>query len=299
VHALLPHAYLRSIGVNSIILRKPHDGHYGPLWFRSDDLERLVDAHLDIVVFEGLSDTGAVTVAQRIRAGGAKTVYVAGDVLAPDMAEAVDWVVSGSQGLAAVAKAHARKVSVIESVIDAPAGMMKDYDRVPAHGKIRVVWVGYPANLALLDPVVGALKDPRLSHFELITISRGPLATHQWNRRTVFRQLLACDIAVLPAGKTDRSRTKPNTRMTMLKSLGLPMVASPIDSYTSTLTPGRSCYFAETTEEWVEALLALADPVRRRDIGLADRAAVIARYGPEAIGQRWLDLFRKLAPGRL
>jgi glycosyltransferase involved in cell wall biosynthesis len=297
VHALLPHAYLRSIGVNSVILRKPRE-HCAPLWLRRDDVERLLGARLDVVVFQGVSARAAAALAEELRAGGTKTVFVTGDLFGQDMAKAVDWVVAASQGLTAVAGTHSQKTSVIESVVDAPPGLVKDYDRIPAHDRIRLVWVGYPENLPLLDPVRDALQDPRLSQFEMITISRGLGATYQWHRRRVFGDLLTCDIGVLPLADTDRYRAKPNTRMTMLKALGIPMVASPIDSYARTLTHGRSCYFARTTAEWVEALLCLADPDRRRAVGLADREAILATYGLEAIGQRWLHLFRNLAPGR-
>ena len=114
----------------------------------------------------------------------------------------------------------------------------------------------------------------------------------------LFDDLLACDIAVLPGGTTDRYRVKPNTRMTMLKALGLPIIAAPIDSYARTLVHDRSCYFARTTAEWIDAFLALADPARRRAVGLADRETILNTHGLAAIGQRWLDLFHILAPDR-
>ena len=296
VHGLLPHAYLRSVGVNSVILRKPRAGCF-PLLLDRETVQRLLQSSLDVVVFQGASAPAAATLAGQLRAAGTKTVFFTGDFYGHAMANAVDWVVAASKGLTAVAPTS-RNASVIESVIDAPLGLVKDYDRVSAHDRIRAVWVGYPENLPLLDPVREALKDPRLSRFDLITISRGPGVTHQWHRRRVFDDLLACDIAVLPGGTTDRYRVKPNTRMTMLKALGLPIIAAPIDSYARTLVHDRSCYFARTTTEWIDAFLALADPARRRAVGLADRETILNTHGLAAIGQRWLDLFHILAPDR-
>lgn len=297
VHGLLPHAYLRSVGVNSVILRKPRM-QCAPLWLRPDDVQRLLRAQLDVVVFQGVAAKAAVALAQQLRAVGTKTVFVTGDLFGHDMSGAVDWIVAASQGLTAVAGTLLEKTSVIESIIDAPLGLVKDYDHVSTHDEIRVVWVGYPENLPLLDVVRDALKDPRLSQFRLVTISRGPGVTYQWHRRRVFSHLLSCDIAILPGGETNHYCAKPNTRMTMLKALGIPIVASPIDSHATTLTHGRSCYLAATTPEWVEAFLALANPDRRRTVGLADREIILATYGLDAIGQRWLELFRKLAPSR-
>jgi glycosyltransferase involved in cell wall biosynthesis len=86
--------------------------------------------------------------------------------------------------------------------------------------------------------------------------------------------------------------------MTMLKALGLPIVASPIPSYLATLKHGRGCYFAKDVDEWVESLGALSDFERRREMGLAERDEVLAKYGLEAIGGRWLELFESLARTR-
>jgi glycosyltransferase involved in cell wall biosynthesis len=110
----------------------------------------------------------------------------------------------------------------------------------------------------------------------------------------VWRQLLDCDIGVLPSAATDWYQAKANTRMTMFKDLGIPVVASPIQSYVDTLTHGRSCYFARTVTDWAECLLALADPEQRRAMGFADRVRILAAYGFDTIGERWLALFEDL-----
>jgi Glycosyl transferases group 1 len=297
VQALFPHAYLRRVGVNSIILRKPRV-HYAPLRFGADEVARLVAARLDVVVFQGVHGASAVALARALRAAGTRTVFVTGDLFGHDIAQAVDHVVGASEGLTAVAGPHQKNTSVIESALDAPPGLVKDHAR-PAHGeRVRVVWVGYPENLPLLAPVREALTDRRLAGYELVTISRGPGVTYQWHRRHVHRQLIECDIGVLPVGESDWYRAKPNTRMTMLKALGLPMVASPIEAYQRTLTPGLGCYFARTPPEWADALAALAKPDARRVMGLAEREIVLARYGHDAVGAKWHALFRSLAPGR-
>ena len=297
VHALFPHAYLRSVGVNSVILRKPR-AHYASLSFGAGEVARLVAARLDVVVFQGVHGAPAVALARALRAAGTRTVFVTGDLFGSDIAEAVDRVVGASDGLTAVAGPGRDKTSVIESALDAPPGLVKDHARAPRGDRIRVVWVGYPDNLPLLAPVCEALADPRLARYELVTISRGPGVTYQWHRRRVHQQLVECDIAVLPVGETAWYLAKPNTRMTMFKALGLPMVASPIDAYQRTLTHGLGCYFARTPAEWADALHALADPEARRAMGLAEREKVLAAYSHEAVGAKWHALFRSLVPGR-
>jgi glycosyltransferase involved in cell wall biosynthesis len=297
VHALKPHSYLRRHGMNSVILRKPRI-QWAPLQLHIEDLARIIRARFDVVVFLGFVDPDGERIATALRGCGTRTVYVTGDPIANNMREIADWVVVPSENRRRLASAYTHKLSVIESVIDAPDGLVKDYSRAPRRKEIRVVWVGYPENLPLLKPVREALKDPRLSSFRLVTISRGPDVTFQWHRRKVWRQLLDCDIAVLPSAPTEWYQAKPNTRMTMFKALGIPIVASPIPSYLETLSHGRSCYFAQDISEWVECLLALADFDRRREIGLADRGEIISRYGVQAISHKWLSLFQELSGRR-
>ncbi len=296
VHALLPHAYLRRRGVNSVILRKPRIA-WVPFRLRPEDVDRIVAAGLDVVVFQGVHSRDAEALARALRSGGTKTVFVSGDLVQSDMPALVDRIVVASEGLKQIAMGHLDKALVIESVIDAPTHLVKDYSRSPDRDEIRVVWVGYPQNLHLLAPVREALRDPRLAHFRLITISTGPGATFQWHRERVWHQVLDCDIAVLPSNETDWYHAKPNTRMTMFKVLGLPIVASPTPSYVATLRHGESCYFARDTAEWSDCLAALSEFDRRREIGLADRERIIAEYGVETIGGRWLRLFEQLTGG--
>jgi len=297
VHGLYAHGHFRRIGVNSVLLRASRYSS-STLTLRQPDIERIVAAQFDVVVFQNLSGVATRRVAQALREAGTRTVYVTGDLVGADMAGAVDWIVGGSEGLRSIAGSRRDRSSVIESVLDCPPDMVKDYSRPQPDDRIRVAWVGYPENLHLLAPVRAALADPRLSRFDLVTISRGPGVTHQWHRSRVWSQLLACDIAVLPSADTDWYRVKPNTRMTMFKSLGIPIVASPLASYVATLTHGRGCYFARTPEEWADALLALADPEHRREMGFAERDRILATYGIEAHGRKWLNLFYRLTGRR-
>lgn len=289
VRGLPPHAYFRRHGVNSVILHMPRTPRLLDE-LRPEDVSRIVRARFDVVIFQGVIGSGAEMLARALQAVGTRTVYTTGDLVMSGMPEVVDWIAVASGDLAKVAPRSSDKTSVIEAVIDAPPGLVKDYSRQPVRDDVRVVWVGYPENLHLLGPVTGALADPRLSRFRLITISRGPGVTFQWDLKRVWQQLLDCDIAVLPSAPLDSYQAKPNTRMTMFKALGLPIVASPIPSYLETLSHGRSCYFARDVTEWADCLAALADVEHRREIGLADRDRILATYGVEAIGRRYLSL---------
>ena len=292
VRGLLPHAYLKTQGVHSVVLAKRQE----KLRMRAREAARIAGAGFDVLVFQGVAGEGAEKLARALRASGCRTVYAVGELERTRMPELVDRVVLASESLRDRTAAP-EKATVIEAMIETPSGLCKDYSIPAPDARVRVVWVGYPENLHLLAPVRKALADPRLGDFELVTISRGPEATFQWNIRRVWDQLLECDIAVLPSADTDWYLAKPNTRMTMLKALGLPIVASPIPSYVTTLTHGRGCYFARDVGEWADCLAGLSEFERRRAMGLAERDEILARYGREAIGRRWLELFELLAQG--
>ena len=292
VRGLLPHAYLRAKGVDSVVLAKRQAKFRLP----PSEAAWIAGAGFDVVVFQGVAGQGAEELARALGASGCRTVYAIGELDGTGMPEVVDEVVVASENLRHLIGTP-EKATVIEGMIETPSGLCKDYSSPGPEARVRVVWVGFPENLHLLAPVREALADARLDDFELVTISKGPEATFQWDIDRVWGQLVECDIAVLPSDETDWYRTKPNTRMTMLKALGLPIIASPIPSYTATLTHGRGCYFARDVGEWVDCLASLSDFERRREIGLAEREEILERYGYEAIGSRWLELFERLARG--
>lgn len=293
VCALLPHAQLGRLGTNSVILRQGQPWRM-PLELRSADIQRIARAGLDVVVFHGADGPDAVELVEALRRAGTKTIYAAGDLVTSHLVDQVDHIVVASEGLRAVAPGRPAATEVIEPAIDAPPGLVKDYTRQPTRNHIRVVWVGYAENLHLLAPVREALRNPRLARYQLVTISSGSDVTHQWHRKRVHRQLLACDIAVLPSAPAHWYVAKPNTRMTMLKALGLPIVASPNPAFTATLTHGQSCYFARDVDEWIDALEELGDFARRVAVGLSDRDRIVAAYGAQAVARRWRACFEHL-----
>lgn len=295
---LLFHEELCQLGTNSVILRTSRPA-WTPLNLKRKDIEYVVRTGFDVVVFHQVERSeSAAQLVEALRRTGTKTVYASGDPNISGMPEIVDDVVVAGEELRMVAPGREVAAEVIELAIDAPSSLVKDYSRRPIRENIRVVWVGYPENIHLLNPVREALLSPRLKRYQLVTISRGRGVTYQWNRKQVHRQLLDCDIAVLPSKSTLWYMAKPNTRMTMMKSLGLPIVASPIPAYTSLLKHGESCYFAYGLNDWIDALERLGDFEHRMAIGLADREHIVHIYGTEAIARRWHACFQRLLSDR-
>ena len=111
----------------------------------------------------------------------------------------------------------------------------------------------------------------------------------------MWKEILASDIAVVPFNMDSSQHLgKSTNRFTLFKSLGIPMVCSPIPSYEKLIDHRRNAYLARTVDEWVEALLALRDVKVRQQVGLCDRDKILGEYGISAIGGKYKELFRSI-----
>lgn len=108
----------------------------------------------------------------------------------------------------------------------------------------------------------------------------------QWTPEGVYDEMAAADIGILPidnreAGDGERPAgwtVKSENRLTLMMSMGLPVIATPIPSYEPVVRNGVDAMFAESPGDWRRCLLELRDPARRSAIGQAARAAVHERY---------------------
>jgi glycosyltransferase involved in cell wall biosynthesis len=66
-------------------------------------------------------------------------------------------------------------------------------------------------------------------------------------------------------------------------ALGVPLVASAIDSYERAIGDGESGFLAATTGDWLKKLCALIDDAKLREIiGRNARRTVVDHYSPQA-----------------
>ena len=121
----------------------------------------------------------------------------------------------------------------------------------------------------LLDPVRAALRDSRLSRYRLVTISKGPdtepISGTRATSGAISSPATSRCYRSPPPGAPPRNSARvvlrglvrleaEHAQVTMLKSLGLPIVAYPMEFHVATLRHRESCLFAETVEEWADCV---------------------------------------------
>ena len=297
IHGIDISNYLKSNGVNSCVIQK-FKGYceYPVLDERAVDM--LINARPDVVIFQRIYKGTAAKIAKELSVSRIKTVFLMADIFQTDMPFVCDHTIVMSESLKEqLVKVGVREssVSVIPDPVETDYSTVKSYDDERREG-IKVVWVGAEANWSSLEVIESALRDASLRDYKLITISNHPSATFVWDFRTVWDQILDCDIAVIPIDMSRKeSLVKSNNRLTMFKALGLPVICSPLLSYLGIVNHDESGYFATTRDEWLCYLQLLRDPLRRQSIGLAGRDKIFEQYGIETIGRRYLTLFSKIA----
>lgn len=146
---------------------------------------------------------------------------------------------------------------------------------------------GNISNVDFLRPIINKLG------MELITISEWPEHDIKWQRDTWLTELSKADIVI--CAQRDIQPAKGNNRVTQAQYLGLPVCASPLQAYKEAITHGENGFICNTIEEWEECLLMLRDDdALRQRIGRNAKKSATEQYSLDAMGNRWLNLFKSL-----
>jgi glycosyltransferase involved in cell wall biosynthesis len=139
------------------------------------------------------------------------------------------------------------------------------------------------------------MKKLNNSSFTLKTISDHPDTNVEWDLNTVASEILAGDIAVIPAFIDDWGKAKSNNRLTMFMALGMPVIASAnVPVYKKIVKNGYNGFLADTIDDWTKHLLLLKDLKTRATIGLQARSDVLNEYSIDVIGKKWIALFEQM-----
>lgn len=150
------------------------------------------------------------------------------------------------------------------------------------------------------------------ARFAYLRFLRHPrIRREAWRADEVQQRLLAADIGIIPVEESLTAGAAPpadgapppawsvksENRLTLMLAAALPVVATPIPSYLPVIDPGRNAFAATTPREWWQALEALRDPARRREVGQAGRASVVERYSQQAQAERLVAVLRAAEQG--
>lgn len=175
-----------------------------------------------------------------------------------------------------------------------------------AHGgPIRVVWQGYPENLApmqRLHPIIRRLRAETGLDIRLVydtggpARDEGPIQYTEWKIHRWERVLIGSDVGVVikPLDDPFQQRKAP-TKVVSYMGAGLPVVCTPSEADRRVITHGETGFFAYDDREWHACLAALVtDPSLRERVGTAARQHVLEGYGVERIVADYLRLFDRL-----
>lgn len=189
-----------------------------------------------------------------------------------------------------------RKFEIIDDMIETPRDLIKKNYNLSNH-KYKVIWVGHGGYGQFISQFIIDLKkhEKIRNNFEFITVSSGKWATHLWDLETVYNYILDSDIAIIPIPESKEFQIKSTNRLTMFMSLGMPVIASPIKSYTDIAIHGQHCLFANSTDEFAKYLIKLKSESFRKKLGEFGRSLSITRYNKEVIGKAWCNLISNLS----
>lgn len=148
---------------------------------------------------------------------------------------------------------------------------------------------GNVEKLDFLRPIISKLE------MELIVISEWEQHDIKWNLKTWLTELSKADIIVCVQHPESQS-AKSNGRVTQAMSLGIPVIASPLNAYVEAIENNRTGFICNAPEEWEEKLTLLRDDFNlRKCIGNAAKLASQQFYSIDKVGSYWLHVFSKLS----
>jgi glycosyltransferase involved in cell wall biosynthesis len=188
----------------------------------------------------------------------------------------------------------ARQTLLLPTVVD-----VDRYRVSPAPGgdTLRIGWIGTPSttpHLKLIWPALSTLSS--LRSVRLVTVGAPPLEErnfpleqHSWSQRTETERLEDIDVGVMPLPDEPFERGKCAYKLIQYMASARPVVASPVSVNAQVVTPDVG-FLATSNQEWVSALLRLADdPALRSRLGLAGRGRVEETFSLQVQAPRLLE----------
>jgi glycosyltransferase involved in cell wall biosynthesis len=167
-------------------------------------------------------------------------------------------------------------------------------------------WIGSHTTVFYLDVLRPALRalalrypDLRLRVIGAEFHDRGVNVENvPWSLDGEIDALRGIDIGLAPLPDTERARGKCGLKLLQYMSLAKPAVVSPVGVHHDIVAEGENGLFAQSTEQWVEALSRLIeDQGLRRGLGEAGRLTVEERYSVRSAAPRLCEALHFVASG--
>lgn len=198
-------------------------------------------------------------------------------------------VVCPSEAWASTARYHAR-CAIIPDAFEGTPGPERPYSARGADGRLRVVWCGPRKDSANVDPI--------RPFFAYLGVEYAEVSPEPGEGGSAWIEAVGgADVVVLPERHwAPAEAAKSGYRAVQAQALGVPVLVSPIASYTDAVKEGETGFVCMALEDWKDRLWRLRDdaPLREK-IGRAARAAACAAHSIKAVGDRWTLLLEALS----
>lgn len=170
--------------------------------------------------------------------------------------------------------------------------------------EFRLLWIGSRSTLCYLESILPALQRfAEQSPGVVLTVvsdafpdSEGPLKIEHrpWSLAVQNDALGSADVGLMPLDRRPWSRGKSGYKLAQYMGAGLPAVSSR-EGNGQFLVGDNYPFFAETEEDWLEALRRLREDAKaRRDWGSYLQAEAQRRFDPRVIAKSWSGLVDEL-----
>ena len=206
-----------------------------------------------------------------------------------------DRVLAGNTWLASEAARLGANVVHFPTVVDTA----RFVPAADAPDAFRVGWIGNPSTAAYLEPVRKVLESLDGEVCLVGAASSGTpwrrAALRPWSLETEVAELQRLSAGIMPLPRTDWAKGKCALKALQYMACGVPCDATPFGAALDIIRPDENGLFAESPEEWRDALDRLRDPKLRKRLGDAGRSTVEERYSIAKAAPRFFEILESVA----
>jgi glycosyltransferase involved in cell wall biosynthesis len=213
-------------------------------------------------------------------------------------------VVAGNEFLAAYARQHHGRVTVIPTVVDTDRWVPRPADLEP-RARAVVGWIGSPTTYPFLKAVAPLLRDVHARHpFTLKVSGAGEpvdlpgldVDDVPWSLGREVELFNTCDIGVYPLPDDDWARGKCGFKAIQCMACGVPVVASAVGVNREIIEDGVNSFLAADDDDFRQKLeRLLADSELRARLAQAGRRTIEERYSLAVTAPALAALLREAA----
>lgn len=116
-----------------------------------------------------------------------------------------------------------------------------------------------------------------------------------WSLETEVAEIQQFSVGIMPLPKDEWSRGKCALKALQYMACGVPCVATPYGAICDIIRDGENGLFADSPQQWRDAIDRLRDPALRRQLGEAARATVDDRYSLRVWAPRMRETLEAVA----